>query len=157
MRRMLKDKHVIVAMLVAPILAIIAWYGVDQIVAEKPEAVVAGETYTLLARSNCRYNSGRCDLENADLELSLVATVIDASGIDMQLESTRELQGAMLGLVNERVEQPGSRMAKVDGLPTRWSTRLALPSGEQSNFRIAVRANDATFYAEVPTVFIEAN
>ena len=154
---MFKDKHVIVAMLVAPILAIIAWFGVDQIVAEKPQAAVAGGTYTLLAKSNCRYDSGRCDLENADLKLTLVAISTDENSVDMQLDASRDLQGATLALVDGGVEQPGSRMAQVDGLATRWSTRLGIPSGEGSAFRIAVRAQDATFYTEVPTVFIETN
>ena len=68
---MFSNKHVLVAMLVAPVLAIMAWFAVDYFVAERPHAAEEGATYTLLAKSNCRYASGKCDLENADFELTI--------------------------------------------------------------------------------------
>ena len=51
---MWKDKHVVMAMIVAPILAIFAWVGVDYIVAEKAQPAEPGSMYPLVARSNCR-------------------------------------------------------------------------------------------------------
>ena len=150
---MFKDKHVIVAMLVAPILAVIAWYGVDQIVAEKPKAAEAGGTYTLLARSNCRYESGQCDLKNADLELSLVPGLSDASSIEMQLESSIRLQGAALGLAGD--DAIPSQMTRIDDQGYLWGTRIGLPANDEAMIRLAVIARDATWYAEVPTVFLK--
>ena len=38
-----KNKHVVVAMLVAPVLALIGYFSVDALVAEKPHAAQAGE------------------------------------------------------------------------------------------------------------------
>ncbi len=153
---MFKDKHVVVAMLVAPVLAVIAWYGVDQIVAEKPTAIEAGGTYTLLARSNCRYDSGQCDLENADLKLSLVPGLRSGSRVEMQLESSVILQSATLGIHSDGSDADAipSRMVRIDELGYLWGARLELENSEASVLRLAVRAQDATWYAEVPTVFI---
>jgi NADH:ubiquinone oxidoreductase subunit 3 (subunit A) len=62
---MFKNWHVIIAMIVAPILAVLAWFAVDYFVAERPHAAKEGAAYSLIAKSNCRYDSGQCDLENA--------------------------------------------------------------------------------------------
>ena len=151
---MIKDKHVIVAMLVAPILAIIAWFGVDQIVAEKPQVLEAGGTYSLLARSNCRYDSGRCDMENADVEVSLLPAVLDNGLVEMTLQSSVSLQGAALSVVEGGAEIAPTPMAQVDDNGLQWMTQFPLPGAEQAAIRIAVRTQDATLYTEVPTVFI---
>ncbi|MEM8683148.1 MAG: hypothetical protein AAGF72_06940 [Pseudomonadota bacterium] len=154
---MFKDKHVIVALLVAPVLAVIAWFGVDQIVAEKPQAVEAGGSYTLLARSNCRYDSGRCDLENADVEVALLPEVSDTGFVEMTLSSSVELQGAAMALVEGSIQIAPTPMANMNASGTRWSTRFPMPENPESIIRVAVRAQGATLYAEVPTVFIVPN
>ena len=154
---MFKDKHVIVAMLVAPILAVIAWFGVDQIVAEKPQTVEAGKTYTLLARSNCRYDSGRCDLENADVELSLLPAVSDTGLVEMTLSSSVELQGAAMSVVEGAIEIAPTPMANADESGTRWTTQFSLPENPEATIRVAVRTQGATLFTEVPTVFIVAD
>ena len=51
---MWKNKHVVVAMLVAPILAILAWFAVDSMVAERAHSAKPGASYKLVAKSNCR-------------------------------------------------------------------------------------------------------
>ena len=152
---MFKDKHVIVAMLVAPVLALIAWFGVDQIVAEKPQPAVAGGSYTLLAKSNCRYESGRCDLENADLEVSLVPATPSGSTVEMQLSASIALQGATLGLVNEGIEATPSPMARISDDATRWTTMFPMPASNESLIRVAIVAGGATWFAEVPTIFLK--
>ena len=63
---MFKNKHFIVALLIAPILAIIAYFGVDIAVSEKPHAAKKGQSYKLVSKSNCRYTSGLCDMENGE-------------------------------------------------------------------------------------------
>jgi len=71
---MFTNKHVIIAMLVAPVLAIMAWFAVDYFIGERPHAAKEGAAYTLIAKSNCRYDSGQCDLENSDFKLNLRPT-----------------------------------------------------------------------------------
>ena len=62
---------IVIALLVAPVLALIAYFAVDAVVAEKPEKALAGSSYPLVAKSNCRYASGRCSLENGDVQLEI--------------------------------------------------------------------------------------
>ena len=50
-----KNKHVVVALIVAPILAILSWYATGFIVDEKEHAMKDGAIYTLVVRPNCRW------------------------------------------------------------------------------------------------------
>ena len=151
---MLKNKHIIVAMLVAPVLAILGWFAVDYFVAERPQAARSGASYPLVAKSNCRYDSGRCDLENADFEISLRLEAIESSTISLLLESRFPLQGATVGLAGERAELPAVTMSARNGERTIWSAVIAAPAGDDSFLRVAVVADDTTFFAEVPVVFL---
>jgi len=152
---MFKNKHVIVAMLVAPVLSILAWLAVDYFISERPHAAKLGATYALIAKSNCRYDSGQCDLENGDFELTLRPTEIGESMITLNLESRFALQQATVGLVNNGVETEPSGMVSSGTGATAWSTMLARPQSEESALRIAVVAQEATYYAEVPVVFMQ--
>ena len=58
-------------MIVAPLLAVIAWFAVDRPVAERPHVAREGHAYPLMARSDCRYTSGQCSLENASFKSTL--------------------------------------------------------------------------------------
>ena len=64
------------------------------------------------------------------------------------------LQGATLSMVEGGVEASPSRMARIDDPGYLWATRLPVSDGDTASIRIAVRAQRATWYAEVPTVFI---
>ena len=151
---MWKNKHVVAAMLVAPVLAILAWFAVDYLVAERPRSAEPGAAYPLVAKSNCRYRSGRCDLENADFEISLLPQQIQAADISIRLESRFPLQQATLGLVDEGVAAPPVRMM-ADGSDNRaWLADIALPTSDDAMLRVGITADDATFFAEVPVVFL---
>ena len=151
---MFKNKHVVVAMLVAPVLSILAWFAVDYFVSERPHAAKTGGTYQLIAKSNCRYDSGQCDLANGDFELTLRPTEIGESMITLDLESRFALQQATAGLVNDGMEADPSGMVSSGAGATRWSTLLARPTSDKSTLRVAVVAQGATYYAEVPIVFM---
>ena len=88
------NKHVVVAMLVAPILAILAWYSIDYFLAEKPHAALPGAAYALIAKSNCRYDSGECDLENGDFKLTLRPVPGASGGTALELSSRFPLKTA---------------------------------------------------------------
>ena len=49
-------------MIVAALLAVITWFAVDRLVAERPHIAREGRAYPLIARSDCRYTSGQCSL-----------------------------------------------------------------------------------------------
>ncbi|MES0327310.1 MAG: hypothetical protein ABUK13_03870, partial [Gammaproteobacteria bacterium] len=97
----LKNKHLIMAMFIAPTLAVIAYFGVDFIVSEKPHVAVQGESYKLAAKSNCRYKSGICTLENGDVEVKVHAQAMGNNQIKIILSSVVPLQSALISFVGE--------------------------------------------------------
>ena len=98
----LTNKHVIVAMIIAPILAIIAYFGVDHAFSEKPHSAVEGQSYPLVAKSNCRYESGKCTMENGDISVSVIPSILDANTIEFVLESELPLQGVKIGFTGKK-------------------------------------------------------
>jgi hypothetical protein len=151
---MLKNKHVIVAMLVAPVLAIMAWFGVDYFVAERPQPATDGGAYPLVAKSNCRYDSGRCDLENADFEMTLRPLDISSSQLTLELTSRFPLQQATIALVDKGAEAMPLQMSGKNAEKTEWGGTISSPAGDDSSLRIAVISGGTTFFAEVPVVFL---
>ncbi len=154
---MFSNKHVVVAILVAPVLAIMAWFAVDYVVSERPHAARPGDTYPLIAKSNCRYDSGQCDLKNGDFELSLRSIDVAAEAVAVELRSRFPLQQATIGYIDERAAALPTRMKSTDPGATLWSGALALPSSDASTIGIAVTAQGATYYAEIPAVFLDAS
>ncbi len=151
---MFKNKHVIIALLVAPMLAIMAWFAVDYFVAERPQAAAPGESYPLVARPNCRRLSEACELSNADLKLTLVVTSADASGAAVMLMSEYPLEQAAVGLVNDGADEGAPVVLE----PTRpgprvWRGNVSGRIDADTSMRVLVRANEATFYGEVPVTF----
>lgn len=151
---MFTNKHVLVAMLVAPVLAIMAWFAIDYFIGERPHAAKDGAAYTLIAKSNCRYDSGQCDLENSDFKLNIRPTSVTSGSVQLEMTSAFPLQSATLGLVNDGTATLPSPMAATTNEALHWTTRIDRPHGEASTIRVAVTADGATWYAEVPTVFL---
>ena len=59
--KFLKNKHLLTASLVAPILALMSYFAIDALVGETPHAAEEGQSYQLVEKQNCRYNSGSYD------------------------------------------------------------------------------------------------
>ena len=66
-----KNKHVLAAIIIAPILAILSWYATGFLVDEKEHVMKDGAIYTLVVRPNCRWASGKCTLSNSDLKIDI--------------------------------------------------------------------------------------
>lgn len=154
---MFTNKHVVVAMLVAPVLAIMAWFAIDYLLSERPHAAQPGADYQLIAKSNCRYDSGECDLENGDFELSLRATEITATGITLSLRSRFPLQHATIGFIDAGVQAMPAKMSSIDSSATQWSATLTQPADNPSTLGIAVSSNGTNYFAEAPTAFLQLN
>ena len=152
---MWKNKHVVVALLVAPVLSILAWYAVGHFVGEKPEAAEAGKTYKLVARSNCRYASGSCDLHNADFQVTIEPELLAASSVALKLSASHALQSAALGLVDGESADAPAPMTRTDEAGREWQGLLPRASSADATIRVAVTAQGSTWYAEVPVVFLE--
>ena len=151
---MFKNKHVVIAMLVAPVLSIMAWFAVDYFLSERPHAAKEGAAYTLIAKSNCRYDSGQCDLENADFELNIRPMSVTSSSVQLELTSAFPLQSATLGLVNNDIPAAPAAMRATPGQALHWTARIDRPSGDSSTIRVAVTSDGSTWYAEIPVIFL---
>lgn len=93
---MFKNKHFIVALLIAPILSIIAYFGTDMAVSEKPHAAKEGQSYKLVSKSNCRYTSGLCDMENGDFKVKFRSEKLTNENLELSLHSAHSLEGVKL-------------------------------------------------------------
>lgn len=145
---MWKNKHVISALLIAPLLAIIAWFAVDRMVAEEPQAAVEGGAYALVARPNCRYASGACELVNNDFELEL--SLVD--GV-MQLVASHALDSVQLAtaVAGQSFDQP-QPFEPVGDSGKSWQLRVGLVPASGA-MRVLANAAGASYYAESSLAF----
>jgi hypothetical protein len=151
---MFTNKHVVIAMIVAPILSILAWFAVGNMAGEKAEPAQAGQSYPLVEKSNCRYESGNCDLENEDFKLSLFYQD-GASGPQLVLRSSHPLEGVVLAVGNPDSEvQPGA-MRAADGQGLEWLQALEGRPGAAQRIRLAARADGSSYFADASTMFLQ--
>ena len=148
---MWKDKHVVIALIVAPILAIIAWFGVDYIVAEKAQPAEPGSMYPLVARSNCRYDSGSCDLVNNDFKVRIRPVDLKDDRTILAVESEFVLQQASLALVvgGEETAGKGAPTKTPEG-ETVWIVNIPVRAEPEAILRVAVTAQDSVYFIEGP-------
>ena len=155
----LKNKHMILAMFVAPVLAIIAYFSVDYMVSEKPQAARQGASYKLAAKSNCRYQSGVCTLKNGDIEVHIRAhRIVDKEGykgIEMSMRSERPIQHAIISHVADDIASEPVAMNAASAEMKDWKVMLYLADPEKSILRLALNISDAMYYAETTAIFID--
>lgn len=145
---MWKNKHVVIAMLVAPVLAIIAYFAVDAAVSERPHEAVAGKAYPLRVMSSCRYASGECELQNGDVRMRL--TLRDEA--TWLLSSEIALGGAMIG--GESHAEPVPMRAQSDAGRTWLLDTSALPVNPTRSLRLVVAVGQSQYFAELPATFL---
>ena len=141
------------AMIMAPILAIASYYLVDLAVKEQPQKAVEGNTYKLIAKSNCRFSSGRCDLENGSFK-STVRIIKDNGQQLLSLTSTHQLQTVSIGFVTSDGSESGPyKMESNDDRGTQWTTQFKVLADASTLLRVALTANDAHYYSETTMGF----
>jgi len=151
------NKHVIIAILVAPVLAIMAWFGVDYIVAEQAEPAQAGSMYALVAKSNCRYDSGQCELVNNDLKLTVRPVELQANRTILSLKSEFELEQARFALVIGDKEIIGSaESTQTPEQTSLWMIDIPAYADPEATLRVAVTVQQAVYFVEVPVVFMRS-
>ena len=161
---MWKNKHVVAALLIAPILALISYFAVDRMVSEQPHAAKPGSEYVLVEKPNCRYQSGRCQLKNGDFEVTLTAQSLDAEKSRLQLDSKVALKGVRIALLKPNKDQNATEqyvevtvplsMTTADQSGYRWS--LDLPHiTQQDRLRLVAAAQESLYYGESATRFID--
>jgi hypothetical protein len=152
------NKHVIVAMIVSPILAVLAYYAVDYKVSEKPHSAVSGKSYPLVAQSNCRYSSGKCTFKNGDIEVSISLSGNKTNGNNQQwtlvLDSQLPLQGAKVALIDTSSAAASPQgMSAQNNEMTQWQTNMDHQFTEDSTLQLAIAIDDTFYYGETSTLF----
>ncbi len=147
------NKHVITAMIVAPILAVLSYYMVDLSVKEQPHKAVAGSAYKLIAKSNCRFSSGACDLENGSFKSTVRVSLENGQQL-LHLSSDNRLQTASIGFVtNEGVEVGPFNMIAVGENGNDWKREFNVPADASTLLRVALVADDTHYYSETSMGF----
>lgn len=151
---MFTNKHVIVAMIVAPILSILAWVAVGQFTGEQAAPARAGQSYPLVEKSNCRYASGACDLQNEDFTLRL-SVEEGPGGPQMVLSASHPLEGVVLSVSDAESAEPPSGMRATDGQGLEWRVGLGAMPSPQDRIRLVARAGGSSYFGDASTVFLE--
>lgn len=149
----LKNKHMITAMLIAPVLALIAYFATDYLVAERPHAAQAGEVYPLRASPNCRYQSGHCTLKNADVEMELAAERVASHKVTLRLTSALPVQRALVSF-SAPTGGSDSPIAMNAGEGS-WQATLDIEDPHQTQMRFVAVIDDVNYYVETEAVFVD--
>ena len=149
---MFTNKHVIAALLITPVLAILAYFAVDAMVSESPHLAIVGESYPLVAKPNCRYSSGRCSLKNGDFEVHL--TLEEKETLVLTLESDFPLQGGRASLIQAELDNTEPlELLPVDSGKTRWQASYDIPYTGAEKLRVVVNHNGTYYFGETVAAF----
>ncbi|EKO3849555.1 hypothetical protein M0357_004702 [Vibrio harveyi] len=153
---MFKNKHFIIALLIAPILSLIAYFGTDMALSEKPHAAKEGESYKLVSKSNCRYTSGFCDMENGDFKVKFRSEKLTQDSLELSLHAAYPLEGVKLSVVDsqEQNAQPID-MKPADQAGQNWTITLPKPASAESWLRVAIQSEGTLYYGETQTAFVK--
>ncbi len=147
-------KHMIIAVVMAPLLAVGSYYAVGHLWGEKPHVAREGQSYPLAEKPNCRYGSGRCGLKNKDFELELTVTERGAEQLVLNLVSELPLEGVMIALARPGETEPEPvAMASADPTGLVWSTEIANPSPAVDRLQLVAAAQHSYWFGDVSTAF----
>ena len=159
------DRHVITALLVAPVLAILAWFAVGSLGGEKARPARPGAAYPLLEKSNCRYASGVCDLENTDFKARLSFTGNlsgelsgDGSGNAggrLEVYVSHAVDSALLSLSRAPGDAAPSAMRRADTEGRRWRFALERQPDREQRLRLVLSRRGVAYFAEFSTAFLQ--
>ena len=153
--QILKNRHLILAMIIAPILAVIAWFAVDYKVSEKPHTAIPGKSYKLAAKSNCRYQSGLCTLENGDIKIEIEANRIQGNLVAFKLLSELPIQHAVISSITDGNETGPVVMQAATKSHDSVDATLSIASPEKTQLRLAINISGSTYYVETSAIFID--
>ena len=147
----LTNRHFVIALIVAPILAVIAWFAVDKLVAPPPVVAQAGQSFELIPRPNCRYESGRCELVNGDVKIKLEprpdGQLSLMSNLPVQFSRAELLDHQAQSLQQLNLNSPEGRVES--------TLAVSVPYEDIQSLRIALNIEGVFYYAETATVFLD--
>ena len=158
------DRHVITALLVAPVLAILAWFAVGSLGGEKARPARTGAAYPLLEKSNCRYASGVCDLENTDFKVRLSFTDnlsgelsgdwSGAAGGRLDVYVSHAVDSALVSLTPAPGDAAPGAMRRADTEGRRWRFALGRRPDREQRLRLVLSRRGVAYFAEFSTAFL---
>ncbi len=150
---MFKNKHFIVALLIAPILSIMAYFATDALVGEQPQKAEPGASYELIALPNCRYPSGHCGLKNGNFNITL--TVDGKAGQELlTLTSAFKLDAVKVAMIDDPGET-GVPQAMMTTDELTWTWPLPFSPTHTSRLRVVVLAQQASYFGTTGFAFAE--
>ena len=99
-----QNKHVQIAMVLAPVLGVVSYFVTRDLGGETPHAAEMGQSYQLVEKPNCRRASGVCGLKNGDFELKLRTEWLDDDRRRLMLSSVFPLEGVMVALIENEAD-----------------------------------------------------
>ncbi len=160
----LTNKHFLIAMLVAPILAVITWFAVGKVAGPTPIVAEDGQSYPLIAKPNCRYESGQCTLINNEFRIDIrpftgsTANADNTESIEtaiwLGIESKFPIDGATFSLLDEKGET--FMTAEASEFDEGGTRGILLPPTSQNieTMRVALSSDNVIYYAETQTKFL---
>ncbi len=139
-------------MFITPLLAIAGYYLADRTLAEPPAAMEPGRSYPLIARSNCRYQSGFCTLVNGDVKLTVTSRRLDGNRFLLTLASEQPLERALIALNGAIGAETPKSMTQNGNV---WKNELIITDPATTQLRMAFGLNGAHFYAETSAIFVD--
>jgi len=151
---LLKNKHVLTAAIVTPVLALIGYFAFDFMMSEPPRVAEKGQSYRLVEKPNCRYDSGRCGLKNGEFELNLVIERLEDNRPVLKLTSAYPLEGVMVALLeNGQDEKQPVKMQSSSDEGLTWSLELSEFVPGRDRLRLAASAQQALYFGDVALKF----
>jgi len=149
-----KNRHVLVATMVAPVLGVASYFGFGALFGEKPHPAEAGRSYHLIEKPNCRYSSGICGLKNVDFELTLSGERLGNDRLLLKLISENPIDGVKLALVEDAADEG----TPVDMLPVgndglNWSLEIKLPDPAHDRLHVVASSRQTLYFGDVATKF----
>jgi hypothetical protein len=113
-----------------------------------------GQTYPLVEQSNCRYTSGRCDLENVEFKASL--TYIEGTdGGYLQLDSSHPLSGALVSLALPGFDSAPVNMDSGIDSAKRWALALPNRPAAAARIRLVLSRAGSAYFVDASTAFLQ--
>jgi hypothetical protein len=149
---MLTNRHFVAAMIVTPILSILAYFAVDFWVTIPAVPPIKGETYPLVSGSKCRYESGKCILTNGNFKIVIYANRPSEGVLSLRMVSDFPLQDAKISLADENdVDGLPRDMIASAGIGKEWF--VLLDDQGKTEIRVVVAAGGNYYYGSSGLIF----
>lgn len=152
---MFKNKHVITALIVTPILSVMGYFAADYFVSERPHQAKSGHSYQLVQLPNCRYASGQCGLKNGNFKVVVTGDAEQSGGLSLSLESEFALDNVYVSVVSEvdKDEAPMQMKTLSDDRKS-WQVSLFAANAIEQSLHLAVTTGGVIYYAETGMTFL---